>query len=338
MNARARALVLGGGGFLGHHCVTRLKAEGHWVRAVDRQPPQCADSAADEFVFADLSERRECAAVFDGVEHVYQFAADMGGAGYIFTGEHDADIMARSARINLNVLACAAAAAAAPRVFFASSACIYPEYNQRDPDNPICGEDSAYPALPDSEYGWEKLFAERLYAAHHRAGKIDARIARLHNVYGPGNCWQGGREKAPAAICRKVAQAPDGGEIEIWGDGAQTRSFLYVDDAIDGIYRLMGSGCSQPVNIGSPERISIRALTDLVIAIAGKRLSVRCVAGPQGVRGRTSDNRRALALLGWEPAWPLRHGLGRTYEWIAARAASPPVSAADSTPAPSSAV
>lgn len=310
------ALVCGAGGFIGGHLVRRLKRDGYWVRGVDIKPPEFAESEADEFVLADLRDQTACRALVDyRFDHVYQLAAEMGGAGYIFTGENDAAIMMNSASINLNVLdACQRRAIA--QVFYASSACVYPAHNQRDPDNPQCSEDSAYPAAPDSEYGWEKLFSERLYLAFNRNHGMTNRIARFHNVFGPQGAWRGGREKAPAAICRKVAEARTDGEIDIWGDGRQTRSFLYVDEAVDGILRLMASDFCGPVNIGSSEMVSITGLVDLVCDIAGKRLHRRYVPGPMGVRGRNSDNRLIGERLGWRPAAPLRRGLECTYPWI----------------------
>jgi len=249
---------------------------------------------------------------------VYQLAADMGGAGYIFTGEHDADVMHNSATINLNVLdACYKRRAG--RVFYSSSACMYPAYNQEDPENPRCAEDSAYPAAPDSEYGWEKLFSERLYLAYRRNYGIPTYVARFHNIFGPEGTWTGGKEKAPAAICRKVAMAANGGEVEIWGDGRQTRSFLYIDECIDGVLRLTRSNFYGPVNIGSEEMVSINQLVDVVASIAGKRIIKKHIPGPQGVRGRNSDNRLIRDQLGWEPRMPLRAGLELTYSWIGAQ-------------------
>ena len=239
----------------------------------------------------------------------------MGGAGYIFTGEHDADIMHNSAAINLNV-AHAAQRHGVERVFYSSSACIYPEKNQEDAANPRCDEASAYPAAPDSEYGWEKLFSERLYTAYARNWGMDVRIARFHNVFGPLGCWDNGKEKAPAAICRKVALASDGGEVEIWGDGEQTRSFLFIDECLEGMARLMQSDFDQPVNIGSDRLISINGLVDLVADIAGKQVAKRHVPGPLGVRGRRSDNRLITERLGWAPSGELRSGLAATYGWI----------------------
>lgn len=311
-----KALVCGAGGFIGGHLVERLKSEGYWVRGVDIKAHEFQPSAADEFVLGDLRDPSSVDCVMDGIDEVYQLAADMGGAGYIFTGEHDAAVMHNSATINLNV-AEAARNHAVSRVFYSSSACIYPARNQTTTDAPDCSEDSAYPADPDSEYGWEKLFSERLYLAYARNYGLSVRIARFHNIFGPLGTWRGGREKAPAAICRKVAEAPDGGEIEIWGDGEQTRSFLYVDECVEGVRRLMTSNLQEPVNIGSEEMVSINELAEMTAAIAGKQISIRHVPGPLGVRGRNSDNRLLRYALGWEPQQPLRRGLEKTYRWIA---------------------
>lgn len=314
------ALVCGAGGFIGHHLVHRLKRENVWVRAIDLKPTLFSASPADEFRIADLRDPVQARHCIDGAfDEVYQLAADMGGAGYLFTGENDAGVMHSSALINLNVLECCRASRVR-RIFFSSSACVYPVFNQEDPDHPCCAESSAYPAAPDSEYGWEKLFAERTYLAYARNHAMTCRIARYHNVFGPEGTWQGGREKAPAALCRKVAQASDGDTIEIWGDGMQTRSFLYIDECIEGTLRLMRSDVDAVVNIGSEERISINALATLISQIAGKRISLRHVAGPTGVRGRTSDNRLIRQLLDWAPSISLRHGLEATYPWIAAEA------------------
>lgn len=313
------ALVLGGGGFIGNHMVTRLKSEGVWVRAVDLKTPDFSVSRADEFRQGDLRDPVFCRGVIDRrFDEIYQFAADMGGAGFIFTGENDADIMHNSATINLNVLE-TVAKTGNRRIFYSSSACIYPEHNQLDPDHPNCAEETAYPAHPDSEYGWEKLFSERLYLAFGRNHGIDVRIARYHNIFGPEGTWQGGREKAPAAICRKVAQARDGDAIEIWGDGAQTRSFLIVDECIEGTLRLMRSTVTGPVNIGSDERVTINRLVDMAARIAGKTLRKVHIPGPLGVRGRNSDNRLIRETLGWAPSLPLERGLTQTYRWIEAQ-------------------
>jgi nucleoside-diphosphate-sugar epimerase len=310
------ALVLGAGGFIGSHLARRLKSEGYFVRGVDLKLPEFSTTAADEFILGDLREQRLCREVVDRhFDEVYQLAADMGGAGYIFTGEHDADVMHNSATINLNVLH-AAHSRNNKRIFYSSSACMYPEYNQLDPDNPNCAESSAYPAAPDSEYGWEKLFSERLYLAYGRNHGMEPRIARYHNIFGPEGAWNDGKEKAPAAVCRKVAMAPDGGEVEIWGDGKQTRSFLYVDECLTGTTRLMRSDFTGPVNIGSDEMVTIDRLVDIVGGIAGKTLATRHIDGPVGVRGRNSDNRLIREKLGWAPSTVLADGLRPTYEWI----------------------
>lgn len=312
-----KALVCGAGGFIGHHMARRLKVEGYQVSGVDLKYPEFSPSPADTFVIGDLRDSALCNSILNGgFDEVYQFAADMGGAGYIFTGKNDANILRNSALINLNVLE-ACRIADVGRIFYSSSACVYPEHNQRTPDRPICAEESAYPAAPDSEYGWEKLFSERLCLAYEKAWGIEVRIARFHNIMGPEGTWRGGREKAPAAVCRKVAEAPDGSEIEIWGDGLQTRSFLYIDECIEGVRRLMRSEFTGPVNIGSEEKVSINELVSMVMQIAGKNLRVKHVPGPLGVRGRTSDNRLLLEKLAWQPTRPLRDGLRRTYGWIA---------------------
>jgi nucleoside-diphosphate-sugar epimerase len=312
---KKRILVAGGGGFIGSHMVRRLKTEGCWIRAVDIKKPEFAPTSADEFVLGDLRDVSVVREVLAGIDEVYQFAADMGGAGYIFTGEHDAAVMHNSATINLNMLEEGRKAGLA-KIFYSSSACMYPEHNQLDPDNPNCAESSAYPANPDSEYGWEKLFSERLYMAYGRNYGMDVRIARFHNIFGPEGAWRGGREKAPAAICRKVAEADDGSVVEIWGDGKQTRSFLYIDDCIEGVRRLMESQFGGPVNIGSEEMVTIDQLVDMVAEIAGKKISIRHIPGPVGVRGRNSDNRLIRERLGWEPREPLSAGMRRTYAWI----------------------
>lgn len=311
------ALVCGAGGFIGSHLVRRLKADGMFVRAVDLKHPEFAASAADEFILGDLRDPATCRDVTDRrFDEVYQLAADMGGAGYIFTGENDADIMHNSASINLNMLD-ALRRRGASRVFYASSACIYPERNQQDPDRPNCAEDSAYPAAPDSEYGWEKLFSERLYLSYARNHGMSVHIARYHNVFGPEGTWRGGREKAPAALCRKVAEAADGAAIEIWGDGRQTRSFLFVDECLEGTIRLMRSAAAGPLNIGSEEMIAINDLAGMVIGFSGKSLEIRNIPGPTGVRGRNSDNRLIRETLAWAPSRSLAEGMRRTYDWIA---------------------
>ena len=310
------ALVLGGGGFIGSHLVKRLKNEGVWVRAVDLKYPEFSSTVADDFVIGDLRDQNTCRQAIDrNFSEVYQLAADMGGAGYIFTGEHDADVMHNSATINLNVLD-ACYRRNIKNIFYSSSACIYPARNQIDPDNPNCVEDSAYPAEPDSEYGWEKLFSERLYLAYNRNYGMNCRIGRFHNIFGPEGTWAGGREKAPAAICRKVASARDGGTIEIWGDGNQTRSFLYIDECLEAVSRLVSLSFSGPVNIGSEEMVTINELANMAIKISGKHLSITHVPGPTGVRGRRSDNRLIKAKLKWEPTEKLILGIERTYRWI----------------------
>jgi GDP-D-mannose 3', 5'-epimerase len=312
----SNALVCGAGGFIGSHLVRRLAADGFWVRGVDVKFPEFSETAADDFVIGDLRDPGFCASVVDRrFDEVYQLAADMGGAGYIFTGENDANVMHNSATINLNMLeACRRRRTA--RIFYSSSACAYPAHNQEDPDDPKCAEDSIYPAAPDSEYGWEKLFSERLYLAYQRNHGIEARIARYHNVFGPEGTWAGGKEKAPAAVCRKVARANPGDSIEIWGDGLQTRSFLYIDECIEATTRLMRSKFSGPVNIGSEEMISINNLARMVMRIANKSLGINNIPGPTGVRGRNSDNRLIRAKLEWEPTRPLEAGIRDTYRWI----------------------
>ena len=310
-----KALVCGAGGFIGGHLVKQLKVEGFWVRGVDLKNHEFANSLADEFVIGDLRNQDVACEVVNGMDDVYQLAADMGGAGYIFTGEHDAAVMHNSATINLNVLE-AGWRAGVEKFLYSSSACIYPEYNQRDPQNPKCSEDSAYPAAPDSEYGWEKLFSERLYLSYMRNYGVQVHIARFHNIFGPEGTWVGGREKAPAAICRKVAEARPVDGIEIWGDGEQTRSFLYIDECIEGVRKLMESNESGPLNIGSEEMVTINQLAKLIMDIAGKTLPIRHIAGPLGVRGRNSDNRLIAERLGWSPKRPLRDGLQKTYAWI----------------------
>lgn len=310
------ALVLGAGGFIGSHLVKKLKREGLWVRGVDLKFPEYAETQADDFLIGDLRDPMVVANVIDRrFDEVYQLAADMGGAGYIFTGEHDADIMHNSATINLNV-ASQAHRRNIQRVFYSSSACMYPAYNQEDPDNPNCAEDSAYPAAPDSEYGWEKLFSERLFLAYNRNHGMTNRVARFHNIFGPEGTWSGGKEKAPAAICRKVAVSRNNDEIEIWGDGEQTRSFLYIDECLEGVARLTRSDFEGPVNIGSDEMVTINSLVDMVAEIAGKRLEKKHVSGPMGVRGRNSDNRLIERKLGWRPTATLYSGLEKTYAWI----------------------
>lgn len=310
-----RALVCGAGGFIGGHLVKRLKADGYWVRGVDLKYHEFAETQADDFVQGDLRNPDICARVIKGIDEVYQLAADMGGAGYLFTGEHDADVLHNSALVNLNMVH-AAHKEGVNRIFYSSSACMYPEYNQMDPDNPKCSEDSAYPAAPDSEYGWEKLFSERLYLAFSRNYGMKVRIARFHNIFGPEGTWAGGKEKAPAAMCRKVAEALDGGEIEVWGDGKQTRSFLYVDECVEGILRLTRSDFEGPVNIGSDEMVTINQLAELAMYVAEKKQTIKHIPGPLGVRGRNSDNRLIKEKLGWAPSARLVDGIAKTYAWI----------------------
>lgn len=310
------ALVCGAGGFIGASLVKRLKAEGYWVRGIDLKRPDFSASPADEFILDDLRDPRVCVRILDReFDEVWQLAADMGGAGYLFTGDNDARIMHNSAVINLNILE-ACLRHRPGRLFYSSSACVYPEYNQLEPEHPSTAEGTVYPAQPDSEYGWEKLFSERMYLAYARNFGMPVRIARYHNVFGPEGTWNDGKEKAPAAICRKVAEAEDGGTLEIWGDGLQTRSFLYIDECLEGSIRLMRSDWSGPVNIGSDQMISINGLAEMAMQIAGKQLTVNHVPGPLGVRGRTSDNRLIAEKLGWAPSRPLREGLEITYAWI----------------------
>jgi nucleoside-diphosphate-sugar epimerase len=308
-----RILVCGAGGFIGSHLVKDLKRQGHYVIGVDLKFPEYDLTEADQYHIQDLRDPTVTRALVEGVDEVYQLAADMGGAGYIFTGNNDADIMHNSATINLNVLD-AMRRHGVNRVFYTSSACMYPAYNQEDPDNPLLSEESAYPAAPDSEYGWEKLFSERLYMSYARNYGIEVRIARLHNVFGPQGTWTGGKEKAPAALCRKIAESD--GIVEVWGPGNQTRSFLYIDECIEGINRIMSSDYDQPLNLGSERMISINDLTMLIAGIAGKQIAVLNVDGPRGVMGRNSDNRLIREVLGWAPQDNLEHGLAQTYKWI----------------------
>ena len=313
-----KILVCGAGGFIGGAMVKRLKAEGQWVRGVDIKFHEFMDitEIADEFLQGDLREQDFCRKVVtEEIDEIYQFAADMGGAGYIFTGEHDADVMHNSAQINLNI-ADLGVKRNIKKIFYSSSACMYPEHNQLDPDNPNCEENSAYPAAPDSEYGWEKLFSERLYLSYHRNYNLNVRIARYHNIFGPEGTWDGGKEKAPAALCRKVAEAKSGTSIEVWGDGNQTRSFLYIDECIEATRRLMDSNFTGPVNIGSDEMISINDLAQMVIDISEKKLNVKNIPGPLGVRGRNSDNNLYLKKIGWRVSEPLQSGIKKTFQWI----------------------
>jgi nucleoside-diphosphate-sugar epimerase len=310
------ALVCGAGGFIGSHLVKRLKREGYWVRGVDLKFPKYSTTAADDFLQGDLRDPLICRTVVDrSFDEVYQLAADMGGAGFVFTGENDADIMHNSALININMLE-ACVRRNVKKIFYSSSACIYPESIQTDPNNPGLNEEMAYPAGPDSEYGWEKLFSERLYFAFMKNHEIDVRIARFHNIFGPEGSWSDGREKAPAAFCRKVAEAEDGGKIEMWGDGKQTRSFLYIDECLEGVRRLMESDFHGPVNIGSDEMVSINQLVEYVMEIAEKKLTIKHIPGPLGVRGRNSENSLIREKLGWAPNYPLKKGLEITYKWI----------------------
>ena len=335
-----KALVLGAGGFIGSHMVKRLKKEGYWVRGVDLDHPEFGRHEADEFVIGDLRDKSFVNRVvefkgwqgnfynqipykmIESFDEIYQFAADMGGAGFIFTGENDADIMHNSATINLNLLDAIVKAQkenrTTPKVFYSSSACIYPSHNQLDPNNPNCREESAYPANPDSEYGWEKLFSERLYLTYSRNYGIPVRVARYHNIFGPEGTWDGGREKAPAAICRKVAQLPkDGGTIEVWGDGLQTRSFLFIDECIEATWRLMQSDFMGPVNIGSEEMVTINQLVETAAKVANKKVEKQHILdAPLGVRGRNSNNDLVREKLGWDYSQSLEEGIRKTYNWI----------------------
>jgi len=317
-----RIVVLGGGGFIGGHLITKLKELGHWVRGVDIKYHEFKKTDADEFIIADLTDLHQVKVVIDStIDEVYQLAADMGGYTYINTKEHDADVMHHSCLINLNVLK-TCSQFNVKKIFYSSSACVYPEHNQLDPMNPLCSEESAYPAEPDSEYGWEKLFGERLYATFHKNfPSLDIRIARFHNIYGPYGTFQGGREKAPAAFCRKVAFAVDGDHVEVLGDGKQTRSFLYIDSCIEGIIRFMESDFQGPLNIGSEEMISMNDFMNLIIKISGKTLFIKNVEfHGVGVRGRNSDNKLIRKQLDWEPIYPLDKGIKSTYEWISKQA------------------
>ena len=335
-----KALVLGAGGFIGSHMVKRLKSEGYWVRGVDLKNPEFSAPAADDFIIGDLRNSVLVHQVLTldapdlAFDEIYQFAADMGGAGFVFTGDHDADIMHNSATINLNVLDSQREINARneinkTKIFYSGSACMYPEHNQMDPDNPNCEESSAYPANPDSEYGWEKLFSERLFLSFNRNYKIPVAIARYHNIYGPEGTWDGGREKAPAAIARKIAMLPnEGGEIEVWGDGLQTRSFLYIDDCIESVLRFMRQDSFLgPVNIGSEEMVSINQLTQMAIDLTGKNIFIKNIYGdefnkkygfkcPTGVRGRNSDNKLYFEKMGWLPSQSLKDGIKKTFNWI----------------------
>jgi len=324
-----KALVLGAGGFIGSHMVKRLKGEGYWIRGIDLKEPEFSATVADEFFIRDLRNQK---AVKESLalpapdlafDEIYQFAADMGGAGFVFTGDHDADIMHNSATINLNVLDAQREINETHKInrtklFYSGSACMYPEHNQLDPDNPNCEESSAYPANPDSEYGWEKLFSERLFLSYHRNYGFPVAIARYHNIYGPEGTWDGGREKAPAAICRKIAKLPpEGGEIEVWGDGFQTRSFLFIDECIEATRRLMKSNFTEPINIGSEEMVTINQLIDIVSEVSGKKVTRKHeLDAPTGVRGRNSSNDLIRRVLRWDYQMSLKQGLEKTYAWI----------------------
>ena len=335
------ALVLGAGGFIGSHLIKKLKVEGYWVRGVDLKYPEFSQTEADEFIIGDLRDVRFVAACLQykgdqgnfyqlvpdryitSFDEIYQLAADMGGAGFVFTGENDADIMHNSSQINLNVLEMQKERnrrddVNKTKIFYSSSACMYPEHNQLDPNNPDCSEESAYPAAPDSEYGWEKLFSERLYFAYHRNYNLNVRVARYHNIFGPEGTWEGGREKSPAAICRKVAYLPEtGGAIEVWGDGLQTRSFLYIDECIEATRRMMESEFIGPVNIGSEEMVSINQLVETAAKVSGKVVQkVYKLNAPLGVRGRNSNNDLIRKELGWDYSQTLEEGIGKTYDWI----------------------
>ena len=309
-----KVLVCGAGGFIGSHLVRSLKAQGHYVVGADLKLPEFSTTVADEFYQIDLRNQRQVTKLITpDMDEIYQLAADMGGAGFVFVGNNDADIMHNSALINLNILH-EITFKKTPKIFYSSSACMYPAHNQLDPATPMMTEASAYPADPDSEYGWEKLFSERLYLAFARNHNMDVRIARLHNVFGPEGTWCGGREKAPAALCRKVAESQ--GQIEVWGPGTQTRSFMYIDDCVEGIHRLMASDYTQPINIGSDRMITINDLVQLISRIAGKPVDIVNIPGPVGVMGRTSDNTLIRQVLDWAPPDSLEAGLEKTYRWI----------------------
>lgn len=317
-----KVLVLGGGGFIGHHLARRLLHDGHFVVCVDIKEENefCAnDTFCSHYIQADLREPASVDFVLNHYKYdeIYQLAADMGGAGYVFTGAHDFDIMHNSATINLNVLSTIARYGIKAKVFYSSSACIYPQENQEDPNNPVCSESSAYPANPDSEYGWEKLFSERLYLSAKKNYGIDVHIARFHNIFGPEGTWTGGKEKAPAALSRKIAEIQSGGTVEVWGSGNQTRSFLYIDECVDGVLKLTRSHFTGPFNIGSEEMVSINGLVKLIAQIAGKDVIIKNITGPEGVKGRNSDNKLIRQYLEWEPTRPLRVGLEKTYSWVA---------------------
>jgi nucleoside-diphosphate-sugar epimerase len=309
-------LVCGAGGFIGYHLVKELKRQGHYVIGADLKYPSYDTTQADEFYLYDLRNSQLVEKLITyNLDEIYQLAADMGGTGYIGTGEHDSDIMHNSAMINLNVIH-EACKKGIRKILYTSSACVYPERNQEDPNNPLCSEDSVYPAEPDTEYGWEKLFSERLYFAHRKNHNIDAKVVRLHNVFGPQGSWNDNKEKAPAALCRKVAECADAGTIEIWGPGIQTRSFLYIEECLQGLQMIMASDIAQPVNLGSERMISINDLALLIAKIAKKQLLIRNVDGPVGVMGRTSHNKLIEELLDWRPDENLEYGLEKTYNWI----------------------
>jgi nucleoside-diphosphate-sugar epimerase len=314
MSTSKKVLVLGAGGFIGSHLVKKLKLKDCYVIGVDIKHPYFSNSLADEFIIGDLKKQCFCDEIFNTkFDEVYQLAADMGGAGYIFTGDNDANIMTNSALINLNVVE-RCVKTQVKKVFYSSSACIYPSYNQEDPQNPKCSENSAYPAEPDSEYGWEKLFSERLYLSYHKNYKLNVRIARFHNIFGPEGSWNNGKEKAPAALCRKIAEADS--IVDVWGDGKQTRSFLYIEECLEAVERLIESDFIGPVNIGSDEMISINDLANMIISISGKKLTINNIKGPTGVRGRNSDNQLFFDNIGWKPSFKLKKGIENTFNWV----------------------
>ena len=311
-----KILVCGAGGFIGSHLVEKFKSQGHYVIGADLKYPLYNESTADKFYIMDLRKQGNVEYIMDSdIDEVYQLAADMGGAGYIFTGEHDADIMHNSAMINLNILN-EMQKKGVKNVFYSSSACMYPSYNQTDPNNPLLSEDSAYPANPDSEYGWEKLFSERLYMSYARNYGMRVRIARFHNIFGPMGSWNNGKEKAPAALCRKVAMCKDNGIIDVWGPGNQTRSFLYIDECIEGIQRIMASDCEIPLNLGSERMISINDLVVLIARLNNKTVSILNIKGPIGVMGRNSHNKLIKETICWAPSENLEYGLIETFNWI----------------------
>jgi nucleoside-diphosphate-sugar epimerase len=316
MKSHKSAIVCGAGGFIGSHLVKRLKKEGYYVIGIDLKKPEFSKSLADKFIVGDLRDQKFVKKNIVKVDEIYQLAADMGGAGYLFTGDSDANIMHNSVMINLNILD-QASKIGVNKIFYSSSACVYPISRQESTKGLSLTENIAYPANPDSEYGWEKLFSERLYLAYARNTKIKVRIARFHNIFGPEGTWRGGKEKVPAAMCRKIAETKDGGTIEIWGDGKQTRSFLFVEECVEGIRRLMKhKSFTGPVNIGSEEMVSINDLAQIIMNIAGKKLKIKHIKGPLGVRARTSNNKLIKKMLYWEPNKKLRDGLEKTYPWI----------------------